>query len=123
MRYKGNIYCLTRLGFGLSLAPRIITKVLKTVLTPSPEVWKGTSSYIGDILVDTSVVTSQEAVNHLGRHGLESKLPETLRDGAALGLKICTDKKGKLVLKRAKKIPEEAKEQMRRRELFSLCGN
>ena len=62
MRYKGKNYCLTRLGFGLSSAPRIMAKVLKTVLTSSPKVGKGTSSYIYDILVDTSVVTSQQVV-------------------------------------------------------------
>ena len=99
-----------------------MAKVLKTVLISSPEVGKGASSYIDDILVDTSVVTSQEVVNHLGRHGLESKQPETLRDGTALGLKICADKKRELVFKRGNKIPEEAKEQMSRQELFSLCG-
>ena len=49
MRYKGKNYCLTRLGFGQSSAPRIMAKVLKTVLTSSPEIAKGTSSYIDDI--------------------------------------------------------------------------
>ena len=53
---------------------------------------------------------------------MESKPPETLRDGATLGLKICADKKGELVFKRGNEIPEEAKEQMSRKELFSLCG-
>ena len=70
-----------------------MAKVLKPVLTSSQEIGKGTSSYIDHIVVDTSVVTSEEVVSYLGRHGLESKPPETLRDGAALGLKICADKK------------------------------
>ena len=62
VRYIEKNYCLTRLVFGLSSAPRIMVEILKTVLTSSPEVGKGTSSYIYDILVDTSVVTSQQVV-------------------------------------------------------------
>ena len=33
VNYKGRTYCLTRLGFGLNSAPRIMAKILKTVLS------------------------------------------------------------------------------------------
>lgn len=33
VEYKGQIYCLTRLGFGLNSATKIMTAVLKTMLT------------------------------------------------------------------------------------------
>ena len=32
VRYKGETYCLTRLGFGLSSAPHIMARILKYVL-------------------------------------------------------------------------------------------
>ena len=32
VNYKGQTFCLTRLGFGLCSAPRIMSKILKTVL-------------------------------------------------------------------------------------------
>ena len=80
-----------RLGVRLSSVPRIMTKVLKTVLTSSPEIGKGTSSYIDDILVDTSVVTRKGVIS------LFSRPAQSPRDWAALGLKICTDVKENLV--------------------------
>ena len=33
VQYKDKMYCLTRLGFGLNSAPRIISKILKLVLS------------------------------------------------------------------------------------------
>ena len=50
VEYKGNTYCLTRLGFGLNCTPRIMSKILKSV----------TRSYINDILVDKSRVSFME---------------------------------------------------------------
>ena len=32
VKYKERTYCLTRLGFGLNSVPRIMTRILKTVL-------------------------------------------------------------------------------------------
>ena len=53
-RYKGETYCLTRLGFGLSSAPRIMASVLKYVLAKSNTIQASTKSYVDDILVKTS---------------------------------------------------------------------
>lgn len=38
VKYKGRPCCLTRLGFGLNSAPRIMSKILKTVLAKSKKV-------------------------------------------------------------------------------------
>ena len=56
------MYCLTRLGFGLSSAPKIMTAILKTVLKKDVEVERATSSYIDDILVDEAEVTAVKEV-------------------------------------------------------------
>ena len=37
--YKEQIYCLTRLGFGLNVAPNIMSEILKAVLKKE-EAWK-----------------------------------------------------------------------------------
>ena len=120
VRYKGKVFCLTRLGFGLNCAPRIMAKILKTVLGSSEQIENGTSSYIDDILVDTGKVSSESVVHHLSQHGLESKPPEPLEEGSALGLKLHVDK-GVLVFGRGNEIPLVDK-RLTRRELFSLCG-
>ena len=121
VRYKGKVYCLTRLGFGLSSAPRIMTKILKTVLGQEDEVRHGTSSFIDDIMVNTAVVSADRVICHLKERGLEAKEPEALEGGAALGLKISRSKDGDLVFGRANTIPE-VEENLTRRELFSICG-
>ena len=121
VRFKGTTYCLTRLGFGLNSAPRIMSKILKTVLAVSPTVKKGTSSYIDDIIVDKSTVSVSEVVQHLSRFGLVTKPPEELDGGTVLGLKIAKDEKANLVFRRGNEIPA-LPAVVSRRELFSICG-
>lgn len=121
VRYKGRTYCLTRLGFGLNCAPRIMTKILKTVLGKRKDIETGTDSYIDDILVDDSVVEVAEVVKHLKKFGLVTKTPAPLEGGAVLGLKLERNGTGELVFRRGNEIPGVG-ETMSKRELFSVCG-
>ena len=121
MRYKGKLYCLTRLGFGLSSAPRVMSKILKTVLRKDQEIEAATSSYIDDIHVDETKAPADRVKEHLEKHGLEAKEPEELEGGSALGLKLRRSPEGKLLFSRANEIPEVG-QTMTRRELFSMCG-
>ncbi|XP_076049715.1 uncharacterized protein LOC143030451 [Oratosquilla oratoria] len=122
VKYKGRIYCLTRLGFGLSsAAPRIMTRILKTVLGKTEVMKKGTDSYLDDILVDDSIVSTSSLVEHLARYGLTAKEPEPLEGGAVLGLRLERNGAGTLMFRRGNEIPKVTDE-MCKRELFSLCG-
>jgi len=121
VRFKGQTYCLTRLGFGLNCAPRIMTKVLKTVLSQSQEIQKATSSYIDDILVDVSVVSAEDVISHLKSYGLEAKPAVQLEGGSALGLKLTRDENGSLVFGRNTEVPKVDRK-LSKRELFSICG-
>ena len=121
VRYKGELFCLTRLGFGLNSAPRVMSKILKTVLQKDQEIGAATSSYIDDIHVDVTKVTADRVREHLEKYGLEAKEPEELDGGSALGLKLRRSPEGKLLFFRANEIPEVG-QTMTRRELFSLCG-
>ena len=78
--YRGKLYCLTRLGFGLSSAPKIMTRILKEVLAKDERVCINTDSYI-DIIVREEAITVEEVAAHLRQYGLESKPPEGLEDG------------------------------------------
>ena len=119
--YKGRTYGLTRLGFGLNVAPKIMAVILKSVLDEDEQVREATSSYIDDILVNTSKVPSETVVAHLERFGLKSKTPECLDGGAALGLKLQKQDDGTMVFCRGNEVPE-VPPSMSRRELFSVCG-
>ena len=121
--YNGRRYMLTRLGFGLNCAPKIMSTIVKLVLAQDSRVQAGTDSYIDDIVVDEDVVSADEVVEHLRRYGLEAKPPEALEGGRVLGLAISRDVDGKLMFGRGNVVPhlEEGKK-VTRRQLFSICG-
>ena len=121
VKYKGKMYCLTRLGFGLNSAPRIMSKILKTVLRADQKVGEATSSYIDDIYVDVAKTSSTEVIKHLGKFGLVAKPAEKLENGAALGLKLKTGADGSLRMSRGNEVPKMS-DNMNKKELFSACG-
>ena len=53
--FHGKRYCLTRLGFGLNVAPSVMKAVLTTVLMQDETVDRATSSYLDDILVNEDI--------------------------------------------------------------------
>ena len=85
--FRGQRYCLTRLGFGLNVAPSVMKSVLTEVLTQEETVDRATSSYLDDIFVNEDVVSVQCVEDHLLRYGLECNPAERVADGArVLGL-------------------------------------
>ena len=118
--YKGKTYCLTRLGFGLNVAPKIMAAVLKTVLKKGSKTKEATDSYIYDIMIEVTKISTKEVVEHLKGFRQTAKSPESLDGGAALGLKLM-NKTRKLMFRRGNEIPEIEGE-ISRRELFSVCG-
>ena len=119
--YDNKLYCLTRLGFGLSSAPRMMSKILKTVLSKSQLIGEATSSYIDDVFVDTSKVSPEEVVDWLRKYGLIAKAPESLDGSSALGLRLRKNKRGELMFSRGNDVPRSC-ESLSRRELFAVCG-
>lgn len=118
------MYALTRLGFGLNVAPKIMSCILKFVLAANKEICNATSSYIDDIMVDVTTISSQDVVSQLAGYGLEAKDPEKLDEGAVLGLRLRKDRNGDLMFSRANEIPavEQLDARLTKREVFSLCG-
>ncbi|GFO06854.1 Gag-pro-pol polyprotein [Plakobranchus ocellatus] len=124
VKFNGVVYALTRLGFGLTSAPKIMSMILKWVLAQKLEIKQATSSYIDDIMVDVSDITAGDVVAHLKDYGLESKNPEKLDEGAVLGLKLDRDQQGDLIFSRANEIPnvDQLDSGLSRRDVFSICG-
>ena len=96
VRYKGVYYALTRLGFGLLCAPRIMTSILGKVLSMDDRVRWATDHYIDDIVVQESVVGAEEVRRHLAKYGLETKEPESLDRGRLLGIALKSNSRGEL---------------------------
>ena len=73
VRWRGETFCLTRLGFGLNIAPKVMRRILEFVLERDDEVAKATDAYVDDIVVDTSQVAAERVVKLLKTHGLGAK--------------------------------------------------
>jgi transposase InsO family protein/ribonuclease HI len=121
--YKGQLYCLTRLGFGLNCAPRIMTRILREVLSANEKIRSATDHYIDDVIVMEDIVSAEEVVAHLKVYGLEAKLPESLDGGRVLGLQLDRSRNNVLSFRRGNEIPfVEHNTVVNKRQLFSICG-
>lgn len=120
--HRGKYFALTRLGFGLNCAPRIMSVILDHVLSLDSEISENTDHYLDDIVVNTSRVSVTEVAEHLKHYGLETKPPEKVEEMCILGLQICQLDNGTLSWRRRGDIPEARDEKLSRRELFSICG-
>ena len=121
IRFGGRTYALTRLGFGLNVAPKIMTAIVRHVLSIDNAICNSTDSYIDDILVDTSKVSAADVVRHLAKFGLEAKEPQILGECRVLGLKTVM-KKNEVHWERDNVLPELHQE-MTKRQLFSWSGS
>lgn len=119
--FKGQRYCLTRLGFGLNVAPLVMKAVLNCVLSQDQNVRKGSSAYIDDIFVNEDIVGAMKVERHLEKFGLVCKPHERLFNGArVLGLRVWGEQRG-LMWKRDYEL-NDVPEIVTRREVFSFCG-
>ena len=119
--FRGQRYCLTRLGFGFNVAPSVMKSVLTAVLTQDETVDRVTSSYLDDIFVNEDVVSVQCVEDHLLRYGLECKPAERVADGArVLGLEVWGERE-ELRWKRNNAFGE-VPNTLTRRSVFSFCG-
>lgn len=121
VKYKGKLYVMTRMGFGLSVAPKIMSKILSSIFSLNDRLREGCDHYIDDIWINEQVVSVAEVKSHLMKYGLVTKEPESLDNARVLGLRVETNDKKDMVWRRDAKIPEIT-EGMTKRGLFSLCG-
>ena len=87
--FRGQRYCLTRLGFGLNVAPSIMKAMLAKVLAQNEDVQRATSLYLDDVFVNENVASAQQVQDHLSRFRHVCKPAERLASGArVLGLDV-----------------------------------
>ena len=80
---------MTRIGFGLNVAPMIMKAVVREVLSQSPKMMRGVLPYVDDLCVNEDLVSADDVVEHFSTFGLECKAPERAANGARfLGLYV-----------------------------------
>ena len=121
VRYNGSCYYLTRLGFGLRSAPKIMKVVVEHVLALDERIKAATDSYVDDIYVNEAIVPAEHVAKHFRRYGLESKPKQGLAEARVLGLQLHRPIGGDIQWSRGNVVPEVVFP-MTRRTLFSVCG-
>ena len=70
VKWNNKYYYLTRLGFGLNCAPKIMTSILNKVLSLDDDVRSGTDAYMDDIIVNYDLVSPSRVMDHLAQYGM-----------------------------------------------------
>ena len=70
---KRTRYCISRLGFGLNVAPNIMTAITNAFRVQNENVQKATSSYIDDVFVNERILSSQAVKNTLSISGWHAR--------------------------------------------------
>ncbi|XP_045101484.1 uncharacterized protein LOC123498445 [Portunus trituberculatus] len=118
---RGWRYCLTRLGFGLNIAPQVMKAVVKTILAQDSKIEQAVLPYVDDLLVNEDLVSAEQVAAHFASYGLECKQPVRVADGARLlGLRI-RPVNGELQWTRDNAVAAPPK-QVTRRAVFAWCG-
>ena len=120
--HKGKYYVLTRLGFGLNCAPKIMSCILGKVLSLDLEIDCATDHYIDDIFVNVKKISLEQVTQHLRNYGLQTKPSERFEDARVLGLQLQRVPGYGLCWSRGNQLPDVNGQQLTRRELFSICG-
>ena len=88
VNWKGRDYLLTRLGFGLASAPKIMSAIVEKCVEKVPHVC---SSYTDDIFVVGEQNCGEEMRSHLKKWGLTTKEAESIESKSTvrvLGLEV-----------------------------------
>jgi len=121
VRWHGRTYLLTRLGFGLASAPKIMTAIVEKALSMEPIIHASVSSYIDDLFVAEELVSADAVKSHLSSWGLESKPPQRLTTSSAvrvLGLKVNNDSSWR----RDKPLLQQLEFPLTRRQVHKIVG-
>ena len=120
VRWKGHTYLLTKLGFGLATAPKIMTAIVESILAADDTIKQSVTSYIDDLFVDKTKVSSNTVIEHLKQFGLEAKEAQELgrtQGVRILGLKV----DNRLRWKRDSPLPD-IPTQPTRRQVHGIVG-
>ena len=115
------MYCLSRMGFGLNVAPSIMRAIAEAALSKDDAVRQATSAYIDDVFINEYIVSATRVKQYLAYFGLKSKEPERLQNGVrVLGLTV-REKDKMLIWERVNEVPS-VPQVLTWRSVFSFCG-
>ena len=106
---------MTRMGFGLNVAPKIMNMVVKWVTNDLP----GVDNYVDDLCVPKVQLTATTA--QLKRYGLDTKPPADMVTARVLGLQLSSNE-GMVQWTRRDDMALTLPDDPTRRQVVSWCG-
>ena len=114
--WKGEAHVMTRMGFGLAVAPKFMDAVVKYVTQPYP----GVDNYYDDLLVPSALVPKVSGA--LNEFGLPTKPAEQLAEARVLGLQLTKSSSGDTSWSRKEPAAMTLERPATRRRIFQWCG-
>ena len=114
--WKGKLYEMTRMGFGLNVAPKILDMVVKWVTRDL----EGVDSYVDDLNVPKCQQTT--TLQQLERYGLQAKPAVDISTTRVLGLQLSKQHDGTVLWACRSDQSMSLPEQPTRRQVYSWCG-
>ena len=84
VRWQGNDYLLTRLGFGLTSAPKIMTKIMESVIELDLEMKNSVTSHIDDLCINEDIIKAEKVRDKFEQWGLLTKECERVDSNSGL---------------------------------------
>ena len=116
VKFDGVTYVMERMGFGLSVAPKVMDSIVKFALESVPDA----DNYVDDVVAPDDQLNAVK--DALGRYGLPTKPAESLEEARVLGLQLAADNAGVLCWSRRDGVDLALPEKLTKRKIFSWCG-
>ena len=113
--WRGKLYAMTRMGFGLNVAPKIMDMVVKWVTRDL----SGVDNYVDDLYVERAALPA--TTEQLRRYGLDTKPAVEMPQARVLGLQLSSED-GVLQWKRRQDSDLSVPTNPTRRNIVSWCG-
>ena len=113
--WQGKPYVMTRVGFGMNIAPKFMDIIIRYVTRGYPEV----DNYVDDLRIPTQLVDPVTAALH--RFGLPTKPAEHLPNARVLGLQLSTSD-DRVMWHRRDGVKMTFDLPLTKRKVFQWCG-
>ena len=114
--WQGQLYVMTRMGFGLAIAPKFMDIIVQWILRHRSNV----DNYIDDLLTPKSI--AEDVASDLRRYGLDTKPAEPLPAARVLGLQLSSSPSGGMQWSRRAGVDLSVPRLLTKRAVFRWCG-
>ena len=114
--WKSEVYKMTRMCYGLAVAPKFMDLIVKWILRQHPEF----DNYVDDICVPKCITA--KVAEKLDQYGMPTKTPEPLMSTRVLGLELTQRADGSIQWCRRSDVDLTVPVNVTRRHVFSWCG-